>query len=273
MAELILTSHEQAIMDERERLKNLGKTGRIFLTIFPFLPRLILLKRKLLIITNNWFLAKKITITNFFYFLRTQGIILLLKKLKQLWQNIWNLYLDFSNFFNRLSFWRKSLLLGTFILTIFTGIFVYRSWTHGVISKGEDLFIQSFEKVADKVYTYDSATDSEPFYENLRSESNVFMIPKLVVNIKKSKNSKDNPMAAFEFIVEGWTPEAILEFKHREVEFRDLIQRTIEEFTFDQLESSEGKKVMCQQIQKAVNSKLATGQLKRVLIKTAIVKP
>lgn len=80
-------------------------------------------------------------------------------------------------------------------------------------------------------------------------------------------------MAAFEFYIEGYAPEAIIEFKDREVEFRDLVQRSIEEFTFDQLESGEGKRELCLRLQKVINSKLSTAQLKKVFIKTAIIKP
>lgn len=273
MAELTLTNDEQAMIDERERLKRLGKIGLFLVTVFPFLPRVILRQRKISIVINNWLLAQKIILKNFIYFVRTQGLALMLKEMKKIWEDSKDLLRDFNYYLSGLSSWRKWFLFGTVVLTVLTAIFVYRSWTHGVIPEGEDLFIQSFEKVADKIYTYDAATESEPFYENLRSESNVFLIPKVVVNIKKSKSSGSNPMAAFEFIIEGWAPEAVLEFKNREIEFRDLIQRTIEEYTFDQLESGEGKKAMCQQIQKVVNSKLTMAQIKRVLIKTAIVKP
>lgn len=80
-------------------------------------------------------------------------------------------------------------------------------------------------------------------------------------------------MGAYEFYLEGMVPEVVIEIKDREVEIRDLMQRVLEEFNFDQAESAEGKLLINEKLKKEVNAKLTTGKLKQVWIKTAIVKP
>lgn len=165
--------------------------------------------------------------------------------------------------------------LGFFAILILmggTGFFLYRSLTHGWVTEKEDLFMRSLQTVAGHSEEYE-LDDTEPFYENLRTSSNMLLIPKMVVNIKPSSKSGRNPMGAFEFYVEGLIPEVVVEVKDREIEIRDLMQRVVEGFTFDLLDSPEGKKLMCEKLQKEINPLLTTGKLKKIWIKTIILKP
>ncbi len=273
MAELILNDDQQALDDEKARWSRLGKVGRTLSQVIPFLPILTLKIRKTGRVASDRLTAGKIHLANFVYYIRTVGFAKAKAQLVEFRVSTQEGVGSWQKFIGRLPLWRKLLFLTTILLTVFTALFVYRVSTKGIVLQGEELFITSLETVADKVYDYDPVTESEPFYENLKGESNLLLIQKMVVNIKKSKNSGPGPMAAFEFYIEGYAPEAIIEFKDREVEFRDLVQRSIEEFTFDQLESGEGKRELCLRLQKVINSKLSTAQLKKVFIKTAIIKP
>ena len=80
-------------------------------------------------------------------------------------------------------------------------------------------------------------------------------------------------MAAFEFFLQGVSPEVVVELKDREVEFKDAIARTAEDFDFDVLDTIQGKKLLCDRIKKEVNLRLTTGKVRQVLIKTVIIKP
>lgn len=80
-------------------------------------------------------------------------------------------------------------------------------------------------------------------------------------------------MAAFEFYVEGTVSEVLVEIKDREYEVEDLFLRTIEEMTYDQLTTPEGKRVLCDRLRREVNKVLTTGFVRRIFIKTAILKP
>jgi hypothetical protein len=175
--------------------------------------------------------------------------------------------------FRYLSWKMKLSFFGILLLMLGTGFFIYRSLTHGIVPAEEELFIRSLESVASQVEEYDPKTETEPFYENLRTSSNILLIPKMVVNIKPSKQSGRNPMGAFEFYVEGLIPEVVVEVKDREIEVRDLMQRVVEGFSFDQLDSPEGKQAMTEKLQKEINPLLTTGKIKKIWIKTIILKP
>lgn len=170
--------------------------------------------------------------------------------------------------------WKKKLaFFGILLMMAGTGFFIYRSLTHGILPSKDELFIRSLETYAKASEEYDPTTETEPFYDNLRTSSNILLIPKMVVNLKKSAQSGRNPMGAFEFYLEGMIPEAIVEIKDREIEIRDLMQRVAEGFSFDQLDTSQGKILLCERLQKEINPLLTTGKLKRVWIKTIILKP
>lgn len=170
--------------------------------------------------------------------------------------------------------WKKKLaFFGIVFMMCGTGFFIYKSLTHGILHDKDELFIRSLETLASDAEEYDPQTETEPFYDNLRTSSNILLIPKMVVNIKKSAQSGSNPMGAFEFYLEGMIPEAIVEIKDREIEIRDLMQRVTEGFSFDQLDTAQGKNLLCERLQKEINPILTTGKLKRVWIKTIILKP
>ena len=88
-----------------------------------------------------------------------------------------------------------------------------------------------------------------------------------------SENSGDNPMLAIEVTVEGLSTDAIIEIKDREAEFKDMLSRLTEEKTYDDLVAAEGKRVLTEQYRDLMNANLTRGQVRRVLLKTFIIKP
>ncbi len=135
-----------------------------------------------------------------------------------------------------------------------------------------DLYLRSFSDVASEVITYDSEVGVEPFYDNLRSAPNLIYLEKMVVNLKPGPESP-NPMAAFELFLEGLSPEVVLEVKERETMIRDHIQRTVESYNFEDLDSPEGKRELMDSLARSISKKLISGKLKSVRIKTLILKP
>jgi flagellar basal body-associated protein FliL len=146
------------------------------------------------------------------------------------------------------------------------------SWTRGLIPSEKDLFLFSLDTLADKTYLTQESED-EPFYENIRTGLHLFHIEKIVVNIRASSQSGANPMAAFDFFIEANSPEVLAEIKLREVPLRDQFQRTIEQYTFDQLDTVDGKKELTQTLERELNAVLTAGRIRAVRIKTAILKP
>ncbi len=129
-----------------------------------------------------------------------------------------------------------------------------------------------FSKAQEK-FSFEDTAKTEPFYDNVRSTPNILLIQKSIVNIRPSASSKSNPMVAFELFIEGYTPEVVAEIKAREGFYRDLIHNTAAKFSYDELESVEGKKEFLGVVRKELNSVVRRGQVKHVRLKTIILKP
>jgi flagellar basal body-associated protein FliL len=133
--------------------------------------------------------------------------------------------------------------------------------------------IASLEEWSAQTYKYDPETEMDSFYDSPRTIQNIMSLPKMIVNIRPSQGSGPNPMAAMEFFLEGLSPEAIVEVKDRETEIRDLFQRTLEEITYGELDSAEGKQQLTEKLRQALNMNLTKGKIRRVFIKELVLKP
>jgi hypothetical protein len=273
LAQIVISDEQQALNDERDAWEKSGRIGKAVFKAFPGIAKLSLLSKKAEFfafskVRTIWIYAK-----NFFYFLATDGKNKLIGGIKHGVHVVTDQIDEAQRNFRYLSWKLKLSFFGILLLVVGTGFFIYRSMTQGVIPIKNELFIPSMERYATEVFEYDPETEVEPFYENLRVSGNILLIPKMVVNLRKSAHSGENPMGAFEFFIEGMAPEVAIEVKDREIEIRDLMQRAIEEFNFDQVESPEGKKSVTDKLRKEINAVLTTGKIKKVWIKTIIVKP
>lgn len=167
----------------------------------------------------------------------------------------------------------KLLLFLTQVVIILAFGGIYYAITGRIIPGEKDLFLTNFAEVATQEYDYVTGEEQELFYDNLRSMPNLFLLPKIVANIKASSNSGSNPMVAIELFAEGHTPEVMFEMKDREALMRDSAQRAIEDFSFDELESPLGKQKLTQVVSRELNRVLTRGQLKALRIKTIVLKP
>lgn len=161
-------------------------------------------------------------------------------------------------------FWLVVLLAGS--LVVFT-------WKNKSNLLHEDLFIHSLAALAPSVNEYNPIDGTEAFYDNPRFTKNLISISPMHLNIKPSENSGDNPMLAIEVTVEGLSSDAIVEVKDREAEFKDMLSRLTEEKTYDDLVAAEGKRSLTEQYRELLNANLTRGQVRRVLLKTFIIKP
>jgi flagellar basal body-associated protein FliL len=135
------------------------------------------------------------------------------------------------------------------------------------------LFITSFDKIGTVSADYNPNTDTESFYDNQRFAKNLITMSRLFVNIKASENSGNNPMLIIEVTVEGLSTDAIVEIKDRQAEFKDLLARHSEEKNYDELVEAVGKRALTDQFRDLLNANLTRGQVRRVLIKSFIIKP
>lgn len=156
------------------------------------------------------------------------------------------------------------------IILVSAGIFKivsFKNW-----NKPDSLFLTSYAEWGLDVNTYNPFTESEMFFDNSRLLKNIVTIKKMVVNIRPSESSGPNPMLAFELNIEGLTSEVIIEIKDREAEFKDLILRTAEELSYDELSLADGKKMLSDRIMTVINSNLTQGQIRKVLYKSFVLK-
>lgn len=240
--------------------------------LYKFFPPVALLSFLFFVIKN--FLFSKIQFLKIQSLFFVKELLPLTKKhLKRLAQNFKHLFQVLRSQFQGLSKPGKVVFVALTLASIVGFSFSLRILFKGLFPPSQPLFLTSLDSYATEVISFDPHTEIESFYDSTRAVQNVFALRRIVVNIKRSASSGDNPMAAFEFIVEGSSTEAVIEVKDREAEVRDLFQRVIEEMSFDQLASTEGKKALTDTLRRSTNQLLTEGKLRRVFIKTAIVKP
>ena len=138
--------------------------------------------------------------------------------------------------------------------------------------KPAKLFLTSYAEMGLPIFDLKKEQDFEYFFENSRLAKKIVTLRKITVNIKSSSHSSSNPMLAFEIGIEGLSTEAIVEIKDREAEMVDIVARTAEEFTYDDLSEPEGKKKLSDQLSKEINANLTTGQVRGVFYSSFILK-
>ncbi|MBV2167938.1 MAG: flagellar basal body-associated FliL family protein [Bdellovibrio sp.] len=239
------------------------------LKIFPFLPKIsykVRMKRTTFRLSSRKWKEQAI------YRIKNAGPLLLRYLGEQAAKSKAKIGVGFDAF-KAFSVVKKLSFVGLIAATGAAGYLFYRLGTHGLMPQDGDLFIGSLADWSQNKYQYDPKNEMESFYESTRTAQNVLVMKKMVVNLRRSSESGQNPMGAFEFYVEGTASEVVVEIKDREPEIEDLFLRTIEEMTFDQVSSGEGKRLLCDRLRKEVNKVLTKGYVRRVFIKTAIIKP
>lgn len=162
---------------------------------------------------------------------------------------------------------------GFWTFAVLASAIIYFVWANQKNILHEDLFITSFDKIGTASVDYNPNTDTESFYDNQRFAKNLITMSRLFVNLKASENSGNNPMLILEVTVEGLSTDAIVEIKDRQAEFKDLLARHSEEKNYDELVEAAGKRALTDQFRDLLNANLTRGQVRRVLIKSFIIKP
>lgn len=141
----------------------------------------------------------------------------------------------------------------------------------GIIAKEQKPFIYSMEELSENKYFYEK-DQLEDFYSSPRFNQNLISLRRMVVNIKKSKNSSENPMGAFEFFLQGNSSDVMIEVKDRESEVLDTFQAEIRGFSYDDLDTFEGKTKLTEKLKNAINEILVRGKINKIYYKTFVLK-
>ncbi len=108
--------------------------------------------------------------------------------------------------------------------------------------------------------------------ERFPNPEHQILLKKIVVNLIR-KNKFSNPMATIEFYLSLDSQEAAVEVKDRENQILDTIQRIVEGFNYDELNSSTGLYKMKSMIRNQINALLNMGRVKSVFISTIVSIP
>lgn len=138
--------------------------------------------------------------------------------------------------------------------------------------KKTSLFLTSYAEWGVPVQDYNPLNEVQLFFDNPRLSKNILELKKMVVNLKPSTSSTENPMLAFEVRVEGLSKEVMVELKDREAEFVDRVLRVTEEFSYDELSDATGKQKLAEKIIDVMNANLTKGQVRKVMFSTFFLK-
>lgn len=162
----------------------------------------------------------------------------------------------------------------TFWLIFFVSIVVIKlAWENKGATFNESLFLNSYSELGTELTDFNPNSEVESFYDNLRFAKNLVSISPMHVNLRPSENSGSNPMLAIEITAEGLSADAIIEIKDREAEFKDMLLRLTEEKNYDELVEASGKLVLCEQYRDLLNAYLTRGQVRKILLKSFVIKP
>lgn len=135
----------------------------------------------------------------------------------------------------------------------------------------ETHYLRSFADLANGSYKYDAHEPMEDFTDPFFHPEHVMLIDKIVVNLRRPEDGS-NPMGLFEFYLEASNDEGAIEIKDREIEVRDLISRTLERMSYEELVTVSGKNKAKLVLRKAMNQFMTKGRVRRVYFRNVVLK-
>lgn len=126
--------------------------------------------------------------------------------------------------------------------------------------------VNSYDDVGKVLGSYKSESDFIPLFEAFPEVEFQVRIQKIVVNLRPDKDSGQRPMGLFEFYLGVDSRDTAVELRDREKEILDLVQRTVEGFTYSEIMSKPGKARMKSRIKDNLNSNLNQGRVMNVYL-------
>lgn len=168
--------------------------------------------------------------------------------------------------------WQKATVLVFFGLVGASG-FVLRANFRGIwVPYLTEPTLVSLAAEADWVEDYDLKAPGQSFFDVFPQERHEFLLKKFKVNLKRS-SMNETPMGAFEVIVLVDSEDTAIELRDRQIELADLVQRVIEDQTFESLDTKFGKDRLKSELKSELNKKLTQGYAKDISFKTFVIKP
>ncbi len=182
---------------------------------------------------------------------------------------------DFQNPFSgikNLSLIGKLKLSSIILLLALFGVIIHY-WGGRWTTFFEDHTVYSLTDKATQIIQLNPEEPPVEFGNDLLVPQHIVLLNKVVVNLKPSARSGDNPMAAFNIFLHATNQEAAIEIKDRERELQDFVQRITEDFSYDQLQSEGGKRKWKIALKSELNLVLTQGKIKDIYFNTLLIKP
>jgi flagellar basal body-associated protein FliL len=136
----------------------------------------------------------------------------------------------------------------------------------------EKEFLTSFADGADAKYTFDQEEKWQDLNDPLLHPEHIVLLERLIVNLKNPGDGT-NPMALLDLYVEAGSQDAAIEVKARDAEVRDMVLRTMEQMTYEELVTENGKNKLKVFLRKNLNEMITKGRIRRLFFKSIVVKP
>ncbi|MCX7977416.1 MAG: flagellar basal body-associated FliL family protein [Bdellovibrionaceae bacterium] len=162
------------------------------------------------------------------------------------------------------------ILLTAFVAFGYLGILWVK---RGIIPRESHILTLSLEEFAASAKTFDPK-EMESFYNSRHTVPFIYSMQRMVVNLQKSPASGPSPMVAFALMIDGDSNEALVEFKSRESEMRDIIQDFVSETRVENWEGDRGaRELLREKLTERINRILTEGRIRTVYFDSLIIKP
>ncbi len=167
----------------------------------------------------------------------------------------------------------KLLVLSIALLTLSIPTGIYYLSENDLLPGFDTGYVDNFDKVADQVYYIDESEEWDDFLSPLRSPEFVVELEKIKANVRPTYKSTSTPMVYFKVRLKASSRKTAIEIKDREFEVRDIISRTTEEMSYDELLTERGKRIFKNKIKQNLAEMLNYGFIRDVYFKDLIIKP
>ncbi len=132
-------------------------------------------------------------------------------------------------------------------------------------------YINSLEEVADRIISIPVDENFESFYSPLRQPEFFVSMDQVIVQLRSTRRTP-RAFGRFEFYVETNNRRSLIEVTDRKSEILDIIQRTLETQTFEDLSTRSGKMKIKRLLRIRINSIMNYGRIREIYFKNFLLK-
>ena len=131
-------------------------------------------------------------------------------------------------------------------------------------------YVVSMLELTDKIYTYPTDTIYVPLFDDFRSNAVTYPLPKTTITLKRT--GEGTSYGNFEFFLSLRDKDLVPQIELKQSEIIDLIQRTLEEVTWRELQTPTGKERVKKVIRHRVNEHLQGNLILGVYYRSVVLQ-